>query len=160
MGAIDALSAGWSRVSSWPAVRHLVNLGFHLEAGLRTAELLEADPVEMQARTLRRLVRRASRTRFGREHRFDRIRSVSNFQDAVPIRTYESLWTDYLKEHYPVFENLTWPGRIPFLARTSGTTEGATKYIPVSAEMVASNRKAARTMLVLPTSPGPTDTAK
>ena len=48
---------------------------------------------------------------------------------------------------YPVFDNLTWPGRIPFLALTSGTTEGATKYIPVSAEMAASNRKAARTAL-------------
>ena len=48
---------------------------------------------------------------------------------------------------YPVFENLTWPGRIPFLALTSGTTQGATKYIPVSAEMVVSNRKAAQTMV-------------
>ena len=48
---------------------------------------------------------------------------------------------------YPVFEDLTWPGRIPFLALTSGTTQGATKYIPVSAEMVASNRKAAQTLL-------------
>ena len=51
------------------------------------------------------------------------------------------------RSSYPVFENLTWPGRIPFLALTSGTTQGATKYIPVSREMVASNRKAAQTMV-------------
>ncbi len=49
--------------------------------------------------------------------------------------------------HYPVLDNLTWPGRIPFLALTSGTTQGATKYIPISTEMVASNRKAAQTMV-------------
>ena len=47
----------------------------------------------------------------------------------------------------PYSTTCTWPGRIPFLALTSGTTQGATKYIPVSAEMVASNRKAAQTVL-------------
>ena len=72
---------------------------------------------------------------------------MADFQAAVPIRTYESLWETYLRDRYPVFEDLTWPGRIPFLALTSGTTQGATKYIPVSHEMVASNRKAAQTML-------------
>ena len=55
--------------------------------------------------------------------------------------------TTYLRDAYPVFDDLTWPGRIPFLALTSGTTQGATKYIPVSTEMVASNRKAAQTAL-------------
>ena len=100
-----------------------------------------------RSRVLRSLVRKARSTRFGRDHGFDRIRSVADFQSAVPLRTYEALWNDYLRERYPVFEDLTWPGRIPFLALTSGTTQGATKYIPVSREMVASNRKAAQTMV-------------
>jgi hypothetical protein len=147
METIAGSSSGWSRLSSHGAVRNLVNLGFHLKARLRTAGLEEADPGRTQAQTLRGLVRRARSTQFGRDHHFDRIDSVAQFQDAVPIRTYESLWNDYLRDRYPVFEDLTWPGRIRFLALTSGTTQGATKYIPVSAEMVASNRKAALTML-------------
>jgi hypothetical protein len=147
MDTIAGSSSGWSRLSNHGAVRGLVNLGFHLEGRLRTAGLEEADPLRIQERTLHRLVRRARATRFGRDHQFDRIASVAQFQDAVPIRTYECLWNDYLRDRYPVFEDLTWPGRIPFLALTSGTTQGATKYIPVSAEMVASNRKAARTLL-------------
>src|SRR5207249_978761 len=63
---------------------------------------------------------------------------------------------DYLKDHYPVFTDLTWPGTIPYLALSSGTTTGATKYIPVSHAMVASNRKAAQTMVAadLVTRPG------
>ena len=101
----------------------------------------------IQEQTLLWLIRTARNTRFGRDHEFASIRSVADFQRAVPIRTYEALWEDYLRDAYPVFDNLTWPGRIPFLALTSGTTEGATKYIPVSAEMVASNRKAAQTAL-------------
>lgn len=143
---VDA-SEGWSSLARRGSVRSLVNLGFHLGARLRTAALADADAVAMQARTLRNLVHRARKTRFGRDHRFARIDSVADFQAAVPLRTYESLWTDYLRDQYPVFRDLTWPGLIPFLALTSGTTQGATKYIPVSAEMVASNRKAALTML-------------
>ena len=45
------------------------------------------------------------------------------------------------------FDDLTWPGRTPYFALTSGTTQGATKYIPVSRAMLASNRKAAQTMV-------------
>jgi hypothetical protein len=128
-------------------LRAAVNLGFQLHARLRCAELARADVVRTQEQTLLHLIRKAGRTRFGCDHRFASIRSVIDFQRAVPIRTYEEIWADYLRDAYPVFENLTWPGRIPFLALTSGTTEGATKYIPVSAEMIASNRKAAQTAL-------------
>jgi hypothetical protein len=109
--------------------------------------LASMDPVAVQESTLLRLVKKARATVFGRDHRFDTIRAVADFQAAVPIRTYELLWKSYLEARYPHFENLTWPGRIPFLALTSGTTQGATKYIPVSREMVVSNRKAAQTML-------------
>jgi hypothetical protein len=128
-------------------VRGLVNLGFHLHGRLRCQELDHADPVKVQGETLRRLIKKARLTRFGLDHRFGQIRTVAEFQRAVPIRTYETLWADYLRAAYPVFEDLTWPGRISFLALTSGTTQGATKYIPVSREMIASNRKAAQTLL-------------
>ncbi len=101
-------------------------------------------PVRAQELQLRRLVKKARATRFGRDHRFEAIDSVSAFQRAVPIRTYEALWDDYLRASYPVFDNLTWPGRIPYIALSSGTTQGPTKFIPVSWEMVRSNRRAAQ----------------
>jgi hypothetical protein len=128
-------------------VRGLVNAGFHLHARLRKAAVEVLDPRRTQERALLWLVRKARATRFGRDHGFGKIGSVSDFQKAVPIRTYEDLWNDYLRERYPVFEDLTWPGKVPFLALTSGTTQGATKYIPVSRAMVRSNRKAAQTMV-------------
>ncbi|MFO0892085.1 MAG: GH3 auxin-responsive promoter family protein [Isosphaeraceae bacterium] len=136
----------YSLAGSVPA-RGLVNAGFQLHSRLRTAALREQDPRAVQRSCLRRLLATARDTRFGRDHGFAGLRDVEDFQKAVPLRTYESLWDDYLKAAYPVFEDLTWPGRIPYLALTSGTTQGATKYIPVSREMVASNRKAAQTMV-------------
>ena len=128
-------------------IRALVNAGFLAYSRRRVGELEHADPVDLQERTLRDLVREASRTRFGRDHRFDAIESVTDFQNTVPLRTYEQFWESYLKDRYPNFNDLTWPGRIPFLATTSGTTTGATKYIPVTRAMLASNRMAAQTMI-------------
>jgi hypothetical protein len=128
-------------------VRAAVNTGFHAYAGRRMRELDALDPVAVQERTLRSLVGRAAATRFGRDHGFASIRSIADFQRRVPLRTYEDLWEQYLKDRYPVFEDLTWPGKIPYLALSSGTTTGATKYIPVSWAMIHSNRKAAQTMV-------------
>ena len=118
-----------------------------LSPGAGCGSSTRLDPVAVQERTLLGLVRKRAATRFGRDHGFADDPSVADFQTRVPLRTYEDLWEDYLKDQYPVFDNLTWPGKIPYLALTSGTTQGATKYIPVSRAMIASNRKAAQTMV-------------
>jgi hypothetical protein len=130
-----------------PPVRSAVNAGFHYYARLRTRHLAAANPVEVQRKTLLGLVGTAGATLFGRDHSFAAIRSVEEFQAAVPVRTYEELWNSYLKDRYPTFDDLTWPGRIPYFALTSGTTQGATKYIPVTREMIASNTKAGKTLI-------------
>ncbi len=127
--------------------RRLVNAGFRTTSALRRRSLERADPVRAQEIQLRKLVKKARATRFGRDHRFAAIDSVAAFQAAVPLRTYETLWNDYLRASYPVFENLTWPGLIPYIALSSGTTQGPTKFIPVSWDMVRSNRRGASTML-------------
>jgi hypothetical protein len=128
-------------------IRALVNAGFLTYSRRRVRELEHADPVDLQERTLRDLIRAASNTRFGRDHHFAAIGTVADYQSAVPLRTYEEFWESYLKDLYPTFDNLAWPGRIPFLATTSGTTSGSSKYIPVTRAMIASNRKAAQTMI-------------
>jgi hypothetical protein len=100
-----------------------------------------------QQRTLMDLVRRAEPTRFGRDHDFSRVRSVADYQRLVPLRDYEQFWNDYWKANYPYLAGSTWPDPIPYFALSSGTTSGTTKYIPVTWEMVRSNRKAAATLL-------------
>ena len=89
------------------------------------------------------------RTRFGRDHGFSRGSTrVDDYQAAGPAPDLRGpLGRSYLQDRYPGFENLTWPGLIPYLATTSGTTAGTSKYIPVTRAMLASNRKAARTMI-------------
>ena len=91
--------------------------------------------VETQQRLLRRLCERATDTRFGRDHQFSDVRSVENYQQRVPVRDYADFWSDYWEKHFPILKNCTWPGTVPSFALTSGTTTGATKYIPYNREI-------------------------
>jgi hypothetical protein len=104
-------------------------------------------PARQQEQTLFRLVRQAAHTRFGRDHGFAAIRTVADYQRRVPLRDYEAFWGQYWQPAFPHLTNATWPGQVPYLALSSGTTTGSTKYIPVSAAMLASNRRAALTGL-------------
>ncbi|QDU22610.1 GH3 family domain-containing protein [Urbifossiella limnaea] len=130
-------------------VRRAADAGFVRYAHARAAYLDRVDAGRLQRATLMSLVRRARDTRFGRDHDFGRITSVADFQARVPVRGYEFFWDTYWKPTFPRLDDVTWPGRLPYYALSSGTTSGATKYVPVSREMLASNRKAARTTAAL-----------
>jgi hypothetical protein len=112
-----------------------------LLARRRLAKLAQLDPAAAQQQTLLRLVARAAQTRFGRDHDFAAIRSVADFQARVPVRPFETLWADYWKAAWPILEDVSWPGRIPFFAMTSGTTTGRTKYIPITREIIRANER-------------------
>ncbi|WP_037301274.1 GH3 family domain-containing protein [Rubritepida flocculans] len=114
-----------------------------LTAAWRLRRLRRLDPAAAQAAVLRRLLARAAATRFGRAHGFARLTGHADFVRAVPLRRYEAMWEEFLKPAFPVLENISWPGRMPFFALSSGTSSGATKHIPVSAEMLRANRAAA-----------------
>lgn len=87
-------------------------------------------------------------TVFARDHGFARLRLPADFQAAVPLRRFEDFWTEYWRKDFPVLNDSTWRGRIPYFAATSGTSVGTTKHIPVSHEMVRANRTAALDLLV------------
>ncbi|HTU20698.1 MAG TPA: GH3 auxin-responsive promoter family protein [Gemmataceae bacterium] len=118
-------------------------------AAHRTAQLDGCSAAKSQERTLLRLVRYARKTRFGRDHEFEGIRTVSDYQRRVPLRSYETFWSDYWRAPFPYLDNISWPDRVPYFALSSGTSSGATKYIPLTRQMLASNQKAALTTLSL-----------
>jgi hypothetical protein len=137
------------RIAAQPFVRRLADAGLNRYARCRMAQLDRGEVAAIQHRCLLRLVRRARHTRFGRDHDFGRIRSVSDYQQRVPLRTYEEFWQEYWQTAFPRLRDITWPGLIPYFALSSGTTSGATKYVPVSWDMVKSNRRAGLTTLTM-----------
>lgn len=114
----------------------------------RNRTLRSLVPADIQERTLLQLLQKASHTRFGKDHSFSAIRSVSDFQKAVPLRKYEDFWKEYWEPAFPVWQDCTWPGLIPYLPVSSGTSSGTTKYLPYTNEMAASNAKAGLDVLV------------
>lgn len=130
-------------------VRRMTDAAFARYAHRRVRQLDRMDVAAVQQDALLRLVRRAADTRFGRDHDFAGVGSVADFRQRVPVRDYEAYWSEYWKAAYPRLQGVTWPDAIPYYALSSGTTTGATKFIPVSWDMVKSNRKAATTTMAL-----------
>ncbi len=109
----------------------------------RLHHLRTGNAVKGQAAVLRHLRGQAGTTRFGREHGLWDVEKVAEYQRAVPLRTYEDFWEHWWRPEFPVLQDVTWPGKVPFFALTSGTTSGRTKYIPLTSPTLKQNRRAA-----------------
>lgn len=118
-----------------------------LYARWRRARLNRQDPQAAQRDTLQRLVGRAAATSFGRDHGFARISTLEDFQKAVPLRRFEDFWRDYWAVGFPRVTDASWPGTVPYFAKTSGTTSGTSKYIPVTREILKGNQRAVLDLL-------------
>lgn len=112
-------------------------------AARRRRKIASLDPAAAQEAVLLSLLKRAAGTKFGRDHGFDSIKSVAEFQARVPLRNYDAMWNDYWKAAFPHFLGVSWPEHTAFIAQSSGTTSGKTKYLPVTPSMRRSNARAA-----------------
>ncbi len=121
---------------------------FRLWARRRLRRLSAMNPADVQQAELLKLVRTAQDTRFGRAHGFGRIRTVADFQAAVPVRDYDAFRDDIWGDAFPHLADIGWPGPVDRFALTSGTTRDVTKYIPVTGAMIRSNKRAALDTMV------------
>jgi hypothetical protein len=103
-------------------------------------------PVESQLKVFKNLIKDAKETEFGKDHHFDTINSIEDFQKNVPIRDYEDL-KSYIEKVKTGQENILWKGKPLYFAKTSGTTSGA-KYIPLTKESMPSHINAARNAIL------------
>ena len=118
-----------------------------LYARRRLRQLEAMDPQQAQRRVLSSLIRQGRPTTFGRDHGFSTAWSLDDYRSRVPLRDYDAFWQAYWRAPFPRLADCTWPGLIPWLAVSSGTTTGTTKYIPVSREMHRSNVRASADLL-------------
>lgn len=102
--------------------------------------------VRYQQQVFQSLVAGAKSTQFGRDHGFADIKTYDEFKKQVPIRDYEVL-KPYIERVLHGEENILWPGKPAYFAKTSGTTSG-TKYIPITKESVPNHINSARNALL------------
>ncbi len=87
----------------------------------------------LQRKVLSHLINRAKDTEYGRNHLFGATRDYKDFANNVPINNYEDLKKDIDRMRHGESDVL-WPGRIQWYAKSSGTTNDKSKFIPVSNE--------------------------
>ena len=87
----------------------------------------------LQRAVLSHLIETAGDTEYGRNHAFDRINGYDDFIGQVPVNTYEELKGDIDRMRHGEADIL-WPGKIKWYAKSSGTTNDKSKFIPVSPE--------------------------
>ena len=89
------------------------------------------DADSLQHHVMRHLIEKAKDTEYGRRHLFSTITDYDSFTNNIPINNYEDLKGDIDRMRHGEHDIL-WPGRVKCFAKSSGTTNDKSKFIPVS----------------------------
>ena len=118
-------------------------------------ELFKKYPVESQEEVLFRILSKASFTEWGMRYDYSSFSSVKEFQQRVPLQSYENLMP-YVERLRKGETDLLWPGKIKWFAKSSGTTSSKSKFIPVTQEALEDcHFRAAKDILILYTENNP-----
>ena len=90
-------------------------------------------PHQTQQRVLHELLEKGKKTQYGSQYQFDRIENAVDFRKYVPINDYETL-KPYIERTIQGEEDVLWPGKIRWFAKSSGTTQDRSKFIPMPQE--------------------------
>jgi len=104
---------------------------------LERIEYFKKHPLTVQEAVLFDLINKAKNTEWGKRYKFNTIRDVEDFKTLLPIQNYEDV-RPYVDRIRNGEQNVLWPSAITWFAKSSGTTEDKSKFIPVSSEALKS----------------------
>ena len=91
------------------------------------------NPIQVQESVFNYLIKKGIKTKFGEDHQFEKITNYITFKNQIPIRTYED-FDHYITKIRKGGEDILWPGKINWFAKSSGTINNKSKFIPVTKE--------------------------
>ena len=100
---------------------------------LRQLELYTSQAQELQTKVLKKLMAKGAQTEWGQAHQYSGRESYEAFARQTPVSTYEEL-KGYIDRMRQGERNVLWPGQVRWYAKSSGTTNDKSKFIPVSRE--------------------------
>ncbi|MBB3837008.1 hypothetical protein FHS57_001002 [Runella defluvii] len=128
-------------------------LGNLLKGGIKLSTRIQKENVDfanIQRKTLSKLLAKARYTQFGEKYQFEDILNAAVFDESktfyekykefVPVHNYEKIYREWWSMAREGEKNVCWPGRVKYFALSSGTSEAASKYIPVTKAMAKSFR--------------------
>tara|TARA_B110000438_G_scaffold80320_1_gene80318 strand:- start:13510 stop:15033 length:1524 start_codon:yes stop_codon:yes gene_type:complete len=120
-----------------------------LKKRINQIRLVNKKPFETQKRNFKYLINKGENTKFGSDHFFQKIKNYTDFSDKIPVRNYEDLFP-YIEEIRSGGENILWPGETKLFAKSSGTTNAKSKFIPLSKDALYNcHYKGGKDMLAL-----------
>jgi len=99
-----------------------------------------------QEKTFQYIIREGRKTSFGRDHQLHAVKSIDEFQAAVPLRDYEG-HHHYIQQAIEGKPDILWPGKPICFCKTSGTTSGV-KFIPLTKDSLPRHIRGARNALL------------
>jgi hypothetical protein len=120
-----------------------------LKKRIHQMELFLKYPHEVQEELLFSLMKSAEATQIGKKYDFTSIKNYTTFSERIPIATYEDL-EPLIELTRKGEQNVFWPSHIKWFAKSSGTTNAKSKFIPVSTEALENcHYKASKDLLCL-----------
>lgn len=126
----------------------LLNIGAQIMAKFnrRRFKSWQNKAVNLQEKEFNKLIAKGKKTSFGKEHNFDSINNYEDFKNSVPIIDYEGI-KPYIERIRQGEENVLWPAKTIYFAKTSGTTSGA-KYLPITTDSIGNHINSTRYALL------------
>ena len=122
---------------------------FFLKRRISQIELFKDYPIEVQQEVLRKMIVYSIDTEIGKKYDFKTIRHYNDFKERLPTVTYEEIYKD-IERNRKGEQNIFWRTPIRWFAKSSGTTNAKSKFIPISFESLEDcHYKAGKDMLSL-----------
>ena len=103
----------------------------YLSSRKNSIDFFQSNSIHLQRKLLKKLLYISKNTSYGSKYNFKNIINYSSFAETVPIVSYEDLYPE-IKKILNGKQNVLWPEKINWFAKSSGTTNDKSKYIPVS----------------------------
>jgi hypothetical protein len=132
-------------------------LGSLLKNGVKLGKAIEQDnksPFKLQKKQLKKLLKEAMFTQIGKKYKFEEVLESLSFlslsskrefyqryKTNVPIYSYNKIYKEFWHKCIDGEADVTWPGVVKYFALSSGTSEAATKHIPLTKSMIKAIRK-------------------
>src|SRR6056297_2271275 len=101
-------------------------------------DLFKQYPCDIQQEQLFKLLNKSKETEWGKIYHYSSIKSIKEYQNRVPVQTYEDI-KPYIDRLFKGEKDVLYPGMIKWFAKSSGTTSEKSKFIPVSKESLEEN---------------------
>lgn len=114
-------------------MRKLVNGVFRQYYNLRMGRIegFRTNPHEIQDALFEKLIRTARDTEWGKKYDYKSVKSVEQYRERVPVQQYE-VFSPLIRKMMNGERNVLYPGKTQWFAKSSGTTDAKSKYIPVT----------------------------